>query len=744
MIGRNLALALGAVAVLAAQGSSSDVRVLTRDYDMRALLAAPQLSDAALRGRALWLQRCAYCHDGLGTPTYRTMGPWIDAARLQALGEARVRAKIADGSPRMPGFKYTLDQEDVDQLLAFLKTVSPDQKPTADQLGKKAPPVMGRPATPAAAVTDEAPAAADARLSGTVTAEGRPLDGVAVSVRAPDTTITTSVYTDERGEYVFPPLPAGRYEMWAQAVGYATRKTTVSLDAATPTQQPLSLAPIKDFSRQLTGVEWYDALPDDTPEHRRMKQVLHVTCSDCHSPSVVLQNRFDATGWRAIIKAMEEASHTGWTGRLDPPDDQLGFLGGIMRHHREDLVKYLVEMRGPGPSPMKLAPAARPRGDAARVVITEYDLPIGERENELGWYNGSDWSQGPAVGMHGIVGVHDAVVDREGNVWLTENRISFETNRTHLKLDPRTGRMTAVAIVGGDGRMMFTEQVGRDQQYNIWSQFGPSLGRFDPASLKFSLFTPPRAMGGFMNSTDVDPQGNVWTNGRFGSVRFDPVKHTFRLYQHRTPADGSTYGVAADAEGNGWWSQFLADYVTKADVKTGERFEIPMRDPNYEKRRALMTPADLAFYEAAGAQSWGGYPVAPVPWASAPRRLSADQKGNTVWVPNWAGQTLAKIDIHTLKVTYYPLPIHGHPYNTRVDADHNVWTDVPMADAIAKFDPKTEQWTVYQLPSRGCGSRHLGMDVARGDMWLPCDQSSRVARFQFRTAADIAAHKGSQ
>lgn len=756
---RGLLLALAALAVVAAQGSNPDVRVITRDYDMHGLHPQPTPSDAVLRGRAVWLQRCAYCHDGVGQPTYRTMGPWIDVSRLQALGDARVRAKIADGSPRMPSFKYTLDNDDVDHLLAFLQTVTPDRKPTADQLAGSAPAIPG----PRTIPPMESATLAEAKLSGTVSAEGRPLDGAAVSIHLPGTTITTSVYTDERGEFVFPPLPSGRYDLWAQAVGYATARLPVTTEAAKPAQQALTLSPLKDFSHQLSGAEWYDALPDDTREHRRMKQVLHVTCADCHSLAVVLQNRFDENGWRAIVRAMEESSHVGWTGRLDPPDDQLGFLAGVMRHHREDLVKFLTEMRGPGSSPMKLMPAPRPRGDAARIVVTEYDIPIGERENELAWYNGSDWSQGPSVGMHGIVGVHDAVVDGAANVWLTENRVTFETNRTFTRLDPRTGRMTAVTVVAGDtgasaragefgearptgGRVLFTEQVGQDKQRNIWGQFGPSLGRFDPASVTITLFTPPRGMGGFMNSTDIDPQGRVWTNSvsRNGSIRFDPATRSFRLYQQRTPADGSTYGVAADAEGNGWWSQFLADFVTKADVKTGQRVEIPMRDPNYEKRRALMTTEDLAFYEASGAQSWGGYPVDPVPWASAPRRLSADQKGNTVWVPNWAGETLARIDIHTLKVTYYPLPVHGHPYNTRVDNAHNVWTDVPMADVILKFEPKTERWTVYPLPSRGCGSRHLGMDPTRGDMWLPCDQSSRVARFQFRTAADVAAQKRSK
>ena len=57
-------------------------------------------------------------------------------------------------------------------------------------------------------------------LTGTArTAEGKPLEGVVVSAKAKDSTITTSVFTDEKGEYVFPPLPAAPYRVWAQAVG---------------------------------------------------------------------------------------------------------------------------------------------------------------------------------------------------------------------------------------------------------------------------------------------------------------------------------------------------------------------------------------------------------------------------------------------------------------------------------------------------------------------------------------------
>src|SRR5688572_17673440 len=58
-------------------------------------------------------------------------------------------------------------------------------------------------------------------LTGTVTgADGKPMEGVAVSARAQGSPITTSVWTNQNGSYAFPALEAGRYRVWAQAVGF--------------------------------------------------------------------------------------------------------------------------------------------------------------------------------------------------------------------------------------------------------------------------------------------------------------------------------------------------------------------------------------------------------------------------------------------------------------------------------------------------------------------------------------------
>ena len=65
-------------------------------------------------------------------------------------------------------------------------------------------------------------------LTGRATAAaGTALEGVVVSARATGSNITTSVVTDGRGEYVFPPLDNGRYDVWAQATGYQTARASL-------------------------------------------------------------------------------------------------------------------------------------------------------------------------------------------------------------------------------------------------------------------------------------------------------------------------------------------------------------------------------------------------------------------------------------------------------------------------------------------------------------------------------------
>jgi mono/diheme cytochrome c family protein len=115
-------------------------KVDKRDYDTQQLLASHTLSDDEQTGRILWVQKCAFCHDGVGQPTYNTMGPWLGAESVQKFGEDTVRTFILNGDVRMPAFRYQLETRQVDELIAFLKTVPNSQKPTPAQLAGRSTP----------------------------------------------------------------------------------------------------------------------------------------------------------------------------------------------------------------------------------------------------------------------------------------------------------------------------------------------------------------------------------------------------------------------------------------------------------------------------------------------------------------------------------------------------------------------------------------------------------------------------
>src|SRR5882672_5103345 len=105
--------------------------------------------------------------------------------------------------------------------------------------------------------------AADQLLSGAISsASGQKLEGVTVSAKQEGTTITTSVYTDETGNYFFPPMAAGKYQVWAQTLGFETTKSAVDLSAAK--RQDLVLREMTDPEqriRQLPGELMVTALP---------------------------------------------------------------------------------------------------------------------------------------------------------------------------------------------------------------------------------------------------------------------------------------------------------------------------------------------------------------------------------------------------------------------------------------------------------------------------------------------------
>lgn len=126
LITRGLVLtALGLV--VAGLGVPGRARLNAQDKPAQPRSAAAQLSEQERRGEGFFLQRCSLCHLPrklkFGSPP--VIGPSLAGLFRDATPEQMkvLRGFILKGGPNMPGFQYGLEPREIDDLIAYLKTL---------------------------------------------------------------------------------------------------------------------------------------------------------------------------------------------------------------------------------------------------------------------------------------------------------------------------------------------------------------------------------------------------------------------------------------------------------------------------------------------------------------------------------------------------------------------------------------------------------------------------------------------
>src|SRR6266571_1479511 len=377
--------------------------------------------------------------------------------------------------------------------------------------------------------------AADQLLTGAISSRaGQKLEGVTVSGKMEGSTITTSVYTDETGGYYFPPLPAGKYRVWVQALGFETAKSSVDLNAAR--HQDFVLEQITDPEkriRQMPSEMLAAALPEATPDDARIKRIFMNNCTSCHPPGYILQFRFDEAGWNKILNLMKVVPGTGVYPGPGARVNQ------IIEHNQKQLAAYLARARGPGETSMKFPPRPRPTGEAARVVWKLYDTV--NNPNRL-----------VSIG----------------------------------KVDGKTGEVSYLKVEAKNSEAATSHGLVRDGKGNFWFDINPgrrSLGFLDTATQKIAVYETPASMSpvGGAVTMDVDGNGMIWASAPDGAIRFNPTTREFTGFKSLTPYNnpkgtGMTYGTAGDRLGNGWWAQMAMDTIGRADIETGKVTEVKL------------------------------------------------------------------------------------------------------------------------------------------------------------------------
>jgi hypothetical protein len=404
-----------------------------------------------------------------------------------SVSDDTVSAKIKEGGPGMPAFKHSLSDSDVADLQAYFHSgkccadgENPPLNPSYRSETQKWPVQSG--------------------LTGGATGvvrikSGDSAEGIGVQIVAPSG-VRTTVYTNAAGKFEFPRMQAGSYTLRiATPVPFRPfRRDAVSIDGDTKLDDIAlervansdNLPASPELESQLSSAEILWNMPGTAEE----KATLQKNCSGCHSWQQIFRSRYDEHGWSLIVDRMMHFSGTAIAVRnraMSDPDPEYTLL-----------VKWLSRIRGPNAQDAPLRVFPRPRGQATRVVVTEFELP------------------------RQLLMLHDAALDPQGNVWYTSHKTRYVG-----KMDPKTGIFTDYTLPMTPGVMPGTHHAKFDKNGIAWisENWAHQLNRLDPKTgdikqVRIESKTPLNAPS-FGNFT-LDADGFVWDARANRIVKMDP------------------------------------------------------------------------------------------------------------------------------------------------------------------------------------------------------------------------------
>jgi virginiamycin B lyase len=288
-----------------------------------------------------------------------------------------------------------------------------------------------------------------------------------------------------------------------------------------------------------------------------------------------------------------------------------------------------------------------------------------------------------------------------------------------LKFFPRpTGRATRVVVTEYDLPRPTIEphDVILDSGMVWFSEFGEQfLGKMDPKTGKVTEYPIPELKKGFptgMLDLESGADGNtLWIGLMYqaGVAKFDKKSESFQLFalpqewQSNSAQMGMVTPTHANVDGKVWTKNNAQNALIRIDLASG-------------KLESLGTPRDPATNR----------PIVPY-------GIPADHENN-LYLLDFAGEDIAKVDAKTGKITVYKTPIaNSRPRRGRVDAQDRLWFAEYGGSAIAQFDPKTEKITEWRV-STPWSAPYDAMPDDRGEVWAGGMFTDRVVRLDPKTS----------
>ena len=283
-------------------------------------------------------------------------------------------------------------------------------------------------------------------------------------------------------------------------------------------------------------------------------------------------------------------------------------------------------------------------------------------------------------------GPHDVAPAPDGGVWYTAQR----TGELGY-LDPKTGAIRTVKL--GSGSAPHGVIVGPDG--NPWVTDGGlnAIVRVDARTNGVTRY-PLGGPNVNLNTATFDPNGTLWFTGQNGFYGYLKNGAVTVLQAPRGPGP---YGITTCPNGAVFYASLAGSHVANIDIET-----------------VRATPLDL-------------------PTAGQGARRVWCASDNSVWVSEWnAGQ------VGVLQTQGGPrgprsewkLPGNAMPYAVFVDDQDIVWLTDFGANAIVRFDPRTEKFMSYPHAQANAAVRQL---LGRpGEVWGAMSGQDRLLLIRTR------------
>jgi virginiamycin B lyase len=506
-----------------------------------------------------------------------------------------------------------------------------------------------------------AAAAPAVALTGQVSSqEEGTMEGVLVSAKREDSTITTTVVSDAQGRYSFPAakLEPGKYALRIRAAGYELENSQPAEVAAQKTTQlDLKLKKAADLAAQLSNGEWLVSMPGTEEQKQNF-----LGCVGCHTLERITRSKYSAEDFVHVLKRMRNYAQGSVPGRAqfrpggrEPNANQLKQMTSFAQYMSTINLSKVSKWE------YSLKTLPRPKGKATKVIITEYDLPRPEAMP------------------------HDAVVDADGMVWYSDFGSLYLG-----KLDPKTAKAVEWPVpVAKPGAPTGMLDVNFDPEGNVWLglMYQGSIAKFDRKTEKFSTWSAPKFMENnearlaMVDARNFHLDGKVWIGGD-NEYQLDvktgewyTVDYSKGLSKDGPPADRlSSYGVISDSKNNFYGTNLNGQYIIRVDGKTRNVTPFPTPTPNSGPRRGHMDPQDR------------------------------------LWFAEFRGNMIGMFDTKTERTREWAVPIPWtNPYDAIVDKDGYAWTGGMTNDYVARLDTKTEEFIGYLLP-RTTNIRRVNVD----------------------------------